>query len=246
MARGTIYIGTSGWHYPHWIGPFYPAGMTSDEFLPYYVRHFSTVELNTTFYHLPLPTTIKHWDRLTPETFRFACKGNRFITHMKKLKNPQAGLSRFFEAVLVLEHKLGPILFQLPPHWKMNASRLEAFLKALHRPFRYAFEFRDGSWFDSKIYQLLTDRNAAFCVYHLAGQQSPEIVTADFMYVRLHGPDGPYQGNYSDAMLHTWADKCQRWSGEGKDVYCYFDNDEGGYAPLNALALKQKIRPDLL
>ncbi|HBP86327.1 MAG TPA: DUF72 domain-containing protein, partial [Nitrospiraceae bacterium] len=234
---GRIYIGTSGWHYPHWVGPFYPLRMGSEKFLPYYARHLSTVEINNTFYHLPTPHTLREWEKQTPKNFLFTCKGSRFITHMKKLKEPEQSTERFFEIVRVLGNKLGPVLFQLPPRWRMNALRLEEFLKALPKPFRYAFEFRDKSWFAQPVYDLLTRYNAAFCLYHLAGRWAPEILTTDFVYIRLHGPGNAYQGKYSAQTLRLLADKCHTWGQSGKDVYCYFDNDEDGYAPINALAL---------
>lgn len=242
MKKGNIYIGTSGWHYPHWIGPFYPPGMPTKEFLSYYAQHLTTVEINNTFYHLPTVSTLENWLEQTPKDFLFSCKSSRFITHMKKLKDPKPSIKRFFETVNILKEKLGPILFQLPPHWKINASRLEEFLKALPKDFSYAFEFRDESWFDERIYHLLTANNAAFCLYNLAGKWSPEIVTANFAYIRLHGPQGPYQGQYDRPMIRTWANKCQKWAQSGKDVYCYFDNDENGYAPINALALQRKVQ----
>ena len=155
MSSENIHIGTSGWHYPDWVGPFYPRGMKEAEFLPYYARRLSTVEINNTFYHLPTHETLIRWRDETPEDFLFTCKASRYLTHMKKLKDPKESIERFFESVTVLEHKLGPILFQLPPRWRMNVSRLEAFLIALPTGFRYAFEFRDASWFDEEIYQLL-------------------------------------------------------------------------------------------
>lgn len=238
---GRIYIGTSGWHYPHWVGPFYPSGMASEDFLKCYARHLSTVEINNTFYHLPTPHTLREWKKETPKHFLFTCKGSRFITHMKKLKDPENSIARFLETVTALNHKLGPILFQLPPRWRVNVLRLEEFLKALPKPFRYAFEFRDESWFTQPVYDVLTHYNGAFCLYHLAGRWSPEIVTTDFVYVRLHGPGEAYQGRYQDQTLRVWANKCQKWSLSGKDVYCYFDNDQDGYAPINALALQKKL-----
>jgi uncharacterized protein YecE (DUF72 family) len=239
---GRIYIGTSGWHYPHWVGPFYPLGMSREKFLAYYARHFSTVEINNTFYHLPTPHTLTEWKKETPKHFLFACKGSRFITHMKKLKNPEQSVKRFFEIITMLNHKLGPILFQLPPSWKVNVLRLDEFLKALPKPFRYAFEFREESWFTQPVYDVLTKYNAAFCLYHLAGRWSPEIVTTDFVYVRLHGPGEAYQGRYNDQTIFVWANKYRTWAQSGKDVYCYFDNDEDGYAPINALTLQRKVQ----
>jgi len=239
---GRIYIGTSGWHYPHWVGPFYPLGMASEEFLPFYARHLSTVEINNTFYHLPTPHTLRAWEKQTPKNFLFTCKGSRFITHMKKLKDPEQSIERFFETITLLKHKkLGPILFQLPPRWKMNVLRLEEFLKALPKSFRYAFEFRDKSWFAQPVYDVLSKYKAAFCLYHLAGRWSPEIITTDYVYIRLHGPGEAYQGKYHGHTLRAWANKCRTWAQSGKDVYCYFDNDENGYAPINALALQRKV-----
>lgn len=237
---GRIYIGTSGWHYPHWVGPFYPSGMASEEFLPFYTRHLNTVEINNTFYQLPALHTLREWERETPNNFLFTCKGSRFITHMKKLKDPEYSIPRFFETISVLRPKLGPILFQLPPRWRMNVSRLEEFLNALPKPFRYAFEFREESWFAQPVYDLLTKYHAAFCLYNLAGRWSPEIVTTDFVYIRLHGPGEAYQGKYRAPTLRLWADKCHTWAKSGKDVYCYFDNDQDGYAPINALDLQTR------
>lgn len=241
MARGRIHIGTSGWHYRHWVGPFYPTGMTGDQFLSFYARHFHTVELNNTFYQLPAPQTLKGWLDGTPKDFLFTCKASRFITHMKKLREPKPSVKRFFDTIEVLRSKLGPVLFQLPPHWHQNAERLKKFLVALPKGYRYAFEFRDESWFATEIYETLAEHNAAFCVYDLAGRQSPRQVTADFLYIRLHGPTRPYQGRYERRVLMSWAKQCQSWSNAGKDVYYYFDNDEKGYAALDALRLRTLV-----
>ncbi len=241
MARGRIYIGTAGWHYGHWVGPFYPKGMTGDRFLSYYAQHFHTVEINNTFYQLPTPQTLEGWLDGTPKDFLFTCKASRFITHMKKLREPKRSVKRFFDAIEVLRSKLGPILFQLPPHWHQNAERLEKFLMALPKGYRYAFEFRDESWFDTEIYETLAEHNGAFCVYDLAGRQSPRQVTADFIYIRLHGPAHPYQGRYDRRALTNWAQQGRSWSNAGKDVYYYFDNDEKGYAAMDALRLKNLV-----
>ena len=216
--------------------------MASEEFLPFYARHLGTVEINNTFYHLPAPHTLREWEKETPHNFLFTCKGSRFITHMKKLKDPEQSIERFFETITVLRHKRGPILFQLPPRWRMNVLRLEEFLKVLPKTFRYAFEFRDESWFAQPVYDLLTKYHAAFCLYHLAGRWAPEIVTTDFVYIRLHGPGKAYQGRYHFQTLRLWANKCYSWAESGKNVYCYFDNDQEGYAPINALALQTRVQ----
>ena len=239
---GRIYIGTSGWHYPSWVGPFYPAGIPTKEFLSYYARHFTTVEINNTFYHLPSASTLENWLAETPKDFLFACKSSRFITHMKKLKDPKHSIKRFFGTAKILQEKLGPILFQLPPRWRMNVPRLEGFLKALPKSFRYAFEFRDESWFAQPVYDVLSKYGSAFCLYHLAGRWSPESITTDYVYIRLHGPGEAYQGKYHGHTLRAWANKCRTWAQSGKDVYCYFDNDEKGFATTNALALKSMIK----
>ena len=216
--------------------------MASEEFLPFYARHFGTVEINNTFYHLPASHTLREWEKETPHNFLFTCKGSRFITHMKKLKDPEQSIERFLETITVLRHKRGPILFQLPPRWRMNVLRLEEFLKVLPKTFRYAFEFRDESWFAQPVYDLLTKYHAAFCLYHLAGRWAPEIVTTDFVYIRLHGPGKAYQGRYHFQTLRLWANKCYSWAESGKNVYCYFDNDQEGYAPINALALQTRVQ----
>jgi len=145
------------------------------------------------------------------------------------------------ERVNVLEEKLGPILFQLPPNWNLNLERLKAFLDALPSDVQYAFEFRDQRWFTDQTEKALAEKGAAFCIYEIDQRQSPQPVTADFTYVRLHGPQGAYQGKYDTDTLAGWAGKLVSWSGEGKEVFCYFDNDEKGYAAQNALQLKEMV-----
>jgi uncharacterized protein YecE (DUF72 family) len=234
---GRVHIGTSGWHYDHWKGPFYPAGLPGAGFLEFYVRKFHTVEINNTFYRMPDDKTLVQWRDAVPEGFLFAVKASRFITHMKKLKDAKKPLRDFLKRISMLGKKLGPVLFQLPPRWTMDIERLSIFLDQLPLEHRYAFEFRDPSWFDDKAYEALREVNAAFCIYHLAGLTAPKVVTAGFVYMRLHGPGGAYQGKYSAEGLKAWAREISAWSRQGKDVYCYFDNDEGGYAPQDALRL---------
>ena len=209
--------------------------------LAYYCERFDTVELNNSFYHLPKKSSLESWRDSTPPGFCFAAKGSRFLTHMKKLKDPEQGLNRFLDAIEVLQQKLGPILFQLPPNWELDVERLANFLGFLPGEHRYAFEFRNASWSVPEIYDLLRQRNAANCIFHLAGTQSPIEVTADFAYVRLHGPGGKYQGSYSDQALVEWALRIRKWRQELKTIYVYFDNDEAGYAAQNALRLKDLI-----
>lgn len=213
--------------------------------LEHYIRHFDTVELNNTFYQLPAASSLQVWRDSTPSDFLFAVKGSRFLTHMKKLNNAQEGLHRFFAAVDILEPKLGPILFQLPPTWGVDVDRLAAFLEMLPHYRRYAFEFRNPTWESRLVYELLTRHNAGYCIFDLAGYLSPVKVTADFSYIRLHGPGGKYQGSYSDAALETWATKIRGWSETLAAIYVYFDNDDSGYAPRDALRLKSLLDADL-
>jgi uncharacterized protein YecE (DUF72 family) len=211
--------------------------------LAHYIQHFDTVELNNTFYKLPAKTSLLTWRESTPPHFHFAVKGSRFLTHMKKLNNAEEGLNRFLESVDVLDPKLGPILFQLPPNWELNLDRLAAFLALLPRYRRCAFEFRNPTWNTPTIYELLAQHNMAYCIFDLNGYLSPLQVTADFSYIRLHGPGGKYQGTYSDAALKEWASKINDWSKKLSAVYVYFDNDDSGYAPGDALRLRALLKP---
>ena len=209
--------------------------------LPFYAEHFNTVELNNTFYRLPGPSAVAKWRGGAPAGFRFAAKGSRFLTHMKKLSDTGQGIERFFERVDPLGAKLGPIVFQLPPHWQVNPPRLEAFLEALPRGHRYAFELRDPTWHTAEICAMLRRRRAALCVFEIAGFRSTCEITADFAYVRLHGPGGAYQGSYSAEALGHWASKIREWQKELRSVYFYFDNDQAGHAVENALVLKRLL-----
>ncbi|MBV8842408.1 MAG: DUF72 domain-containing protein [Bryobacterales bacterium] len=232
-----IHIGTSGWHYGHWKGPFYPPDLPLSKRFEYYTQHFDIVELNNTFYRLPTEDAVTQWKESSPAQFRFAVKGSRFLTHMKKLKDPAMGLERFFSRIDLLGRKLGPVLFQLPPHWAIDEDRLREFLQALPRAHRYAFEFRDPTWNTVAIYKLLEKFSVAYCIFDLAGFQSPLQVTADFIYIRLHGPRGKYQGSYSDNALNAWLRRLHEWKSEA--AYVFFDNDQQGFAVKNALRLKE-------
>lgn len=205
--------------------------------LAFYTRHFDTVELNNTFYKLPTEAALAAWREGTPKNFRFALKGSRFLTHMKKLKDPEAGIERFFERATLLGKKLGPIVFQLPPNWGVDAGRLAHFLEALPRGHRYAFEFRDPSWNCADVFKLLRRHRAAYCMFDLAGFESPREITANFTYIRLHGPGEKYQGSYSAAALGAWARRLREWN--LRAAYVYFDNDQSGYAAANARRLKE-------
>jgi uncharacterized protein YecE (DUF72 family) len=239
MVTGAVHIGTSGWHYKHWRGPFYPEKLAPGKMLGLYTQHFDTVELNTTFYRLPTVGSPEQWRDSTPANFCFAAKGSRFLTHMKKLKDPEQGIERFFERIEPLSPKLGPIVFQLPPFWEIDAKRLEAFLQALPQHHQYSFELRNSTWHTPEVYRILHRYNVAYCIYEIAGFQSPVKVTADFVYIRLHGPGGAYQGSYPPETLRLWADRIQKWRKSLRSIYVYFDNDQAAFAVRNALDLKE-------
>jgi uncharacterized protein YecE (DUF72 family) len=236
-----IHVGTSGWHYKHWKGPFYEEHCPAPKMLEFYVRNFDTVEINNSFYKLPSESTFETWRDRTPPHFLFAVKGSRFITHNKKLKEPEHALDNFLPRAAKLGAKLGAILWQLPPAWQINVERLDEFLSAVGRPFRHAVEFRNPTWLDEKTYAVLRRHNAAFCIYDLAGFTTPFELTADWLYIRLHGPGGKYQGNYSSDQLREWADRILAWRHKLKRAFVYFDNDQAGYAALNALELKRLL-----
>lgn len=237
----ALHIGTSGWSYPHWRGEFYPAEMAERAMLGHYARHLASVEINSSFYRLPAASTVAQWRAAVPPGFVFAVKASRYITHMKKLTQPEQTLPPFLDRMALLGDRLGPLLFQLPPRWRANLARLEAFLEALGPRHRCAFEFRDASWHRPDTYALLARHGAAFCIFDLAGQRSPLVVSGDFVYLRLHGPAGPYQGEYGELELARWEAAITKWRRQGRDVYCYFDNDEHAYAVRNAEHLRSLL-----
>jgi uncharacterized protein YecE (DUF72 family) len=181
------------------------------------------------------------WENEVPDEFVYVIKANRFITHMKKLRDPAESVGLFLDHAALLRHKLGAILFQLPPSLNKDYALLENFLKQLPKRYRYVFEFRNAGWYQSDIYHLLEDHNCAFCIYELDGHLSPIKITADFVYLRLHGPGKKYQGNYTKEVLQKWAQFCKEWL-RTKDVFVYFDNDEKGYAAFNAIELKELVQ----
>ncbi|HKZ03267.1 MAG TPA: DUF72 domain-containing protein [Pyrinomonadaceae bacterium] len=216
--------------------------MPASLMLEFYSRHFDTVEVNNTFYQLPAPKTLDTWRDSSPAGFRFAIKASRFITHMKKLKEPRASTAKFFSRIERLEAKLGPILFQLPPRWQLDLERLARFLEDLPSGHRYVFEFRDESWLVSRVFALLRQHNAAFCIHDLSDMKMPLEITSEFTYVRFHGPgNAKYSGSYSKQDLKKWARRIERWSQSLSAIYVYFNNDVGGWAVKNAAELRKLI-----
>ena len=235
--RKEIRIGTSGWTYPHWQKRFYPDDWPKSRWLEYYVQHFDTVELNATFYRLPKPQTFRNWNARTPGDFLWALKANKYITHTKRLNDPEEPIERFYSAASGLEEKTGPILFQLPPSLAFEDKAFQRFCRSLKPSYRHTLEVRHPSWLCDRVYAILAQHNIAFCIADTAGRYPyDEVLTADFVYVRLHGSKKLYASDYSEEELQVWAGKIKAW---GKDTYLYFDNDFSGYAVKNARRLKQ-------
>jgi uncharacterized protein YecE (DUF72 family) len=242
MATRALHIGTSGWSYRHWRGAFYPRDLPARSHLAFYAGHFASVELNGSFYRLPGEQAVRAWRALAPPGFLFAVKGSRFITHNKKLAEPEIHLPRFLAAMGPLGARFGPVLFQLPPRWQRNAGRLEHFLatfRALAPRRALAIEFRHPSWYHQDITQVLRRYHASFCISHLDGHLSPLTVTAPMVYLRLHGSGGRYAGTYGREGLAPWVAHISGWLADGRRVFCYFDNDIGAAAPADALLLQR-------
>ena len=210
---------------------------------PFYARHFDTVEINNTFYRLPTAQTFDTWRESAPRGFCFAVKASRFITHMKKLKDPERSSEKFFLLAERLREKLGPLLFQLPPHWKLNSERLREFLESLPKEHQYVFEFREASWLAPEVFELLRRHKAALCIHDFADMKVPYELTARFTYIRFHGPTSArYAGWYSTRELKGWASRIESWRGRVSEVYAYFNNDPEGAAVKNALELKEMLK----
>ncbi len=240
-ARGSpcVHIGCSGFSYDHWRGPFYPEGLAKNKWLEYYAARFHTVELNVTFYRLPTEAAFRGWHERTPAHFLISVKGSRFITHVKRLKDPTVPLARFFENVKLLGGKAGVVLWQLPPGFKADVERFQNFLKELERyKSRCAFEFRDETWVrEEDIIRMLSGAGHALCMADWPEFLDELPQTADFVYLRRHG-HGTYGGSYSEEELRQDAGRIRRYSKAGKEVFIYFNNDQGGFAPENALYLQ--------
>lgn len=236
-----LHVGTSGWHYKHWVGDFYPTGFRPREMFSWYAREFHTVEINNTFYRLPEEKTFIDWRRMAPPGFLFALKASRYLTHLKRLKDPAPPLDLFFSRAMHLGPRLGPVLVQLPPGWSLNLERLQGFIECLPKKVRFAIEFRDLSWYGDAVYRLLRQHNVALCIHDWRNQSWPREMTADFAYLRFHGMDGRYGGSYPDHVLANWAGLIEEWMGGLRQAFVYFNNDIGGHAVRNARSLRAML-----
>lgn len=238
-----VRIGCSGWNYRHWRGGvFYPKTVRIKDEFAYYASRFDTAEINNSFYRLPTETASRGWREKSPPGFLFAWKASRYLTHMKRLLDPVEPLELMFSRADLLEEKLGPVLFQLPPSMQRNDERLAAFLPLLSPRRRYAFEFRHPSWYEEPVFALLRDHDVSLCLSDHHHAPAPWVRTASWVYVRGHGPGGRYWGRYPHETLQAWSRQITQWRTEDREVVCYFDNDPEGAAPKDADDLIALVR----
>jgi uncharacterized protein YecE (DUF72 family) len=240
---GRLFLGTSGYVYPHWRRRFYPPWLPPRAWLPFYARHFATVELNSPFYRLPTKATFRSWRQAVPARFVFAVKASRYLTHVKRLRAPRAPLDRLLRRLQPLGPTLGPVLFQLPPQLQADLPRLRTFLAVLGRQphaagLRTVLEVRHASWLVPDTITLLRQAGVALCFHDTRRHAVTTPVTSDFVYLRRHGPGGHYRGSYPGTALQADARRIGRWLADDLDVFVYFNNDLQGAAVRNALALR--------
>ena len=233
-------VGCSGWQYKHWRGVFYPAELPASRWFEYYASQFDTVEINNTFYRLPEASTFAEWRKEAPPGFLYAVKASRFLTHMKKLKEPTEPLHRLFQRARRLQRTLGPVLYQLPPHWPANLERLSAFVHALPKRRQHVLEFREPSWYNDEVFALLERAGVALCLHDMTGSQTGKMAIGPLVYVRFHGP-ARYTGRYDDRVLEDWAEWLAGQMRYGRHIFAYFNNDGAGHAPRDAIRLRRAI-----
>ncbi len=237
-----INIGCSGFSYKHWKKVFYPEGLPESGWLRFYSSVFATVELNVTFYHLPSQSAFRSWYETTPPDFRFAVKGSRYITHIKRITDVREPLQRFFEAAFHLNEKMSVVLWQFPPAFRLNLDRLESFLLLLkHFSVRHAFEFRHESWVDQRVFDVLRRHNACMCMADSPPFLDDLPITSDFVYIRRHGQAARHSGRYDRSQLAADAARIKAWRAKGLETFMYFNNDAFGYAPANARELMEML-----
>ena len=239
-------VGCSGWNYKSWRGRFYPRELASARWLSFYAETFDTVEVNNTFYRLPERSTFAAWRAQLPRTFLLAVKASRFLTHMKRLKDPEEPLARLFSRAAALKRQLGPVLYQLPGSFRIDLARLETFLAALPRSWdgrrlRHVMEFRDPSWYVSETFQLLERQHVALCLHDKDGSEIDTPFVGPFVYVRFHGTSGRYHGSYTPRQIDWWARRLADRVTAGQPVFAYFNNDPGATAVRNAQSLRSAL-----
>lgn len=230
--------------YRHWRGDFYPEGRPVSDWFEHYASVFDTVEINNSFYRLPEAETFAAWARRAPGGFLFAVKASRFLTHLKKLKDPEEPLNRFFERARCLGKTLGPVLYQLPPRWPVDLARLETFVNALPRGVRHVIEFRDPSWYRQDVLDVLERSGVSLCLHDMQGSATGRLRIGPCAYVRFHGVTR-YGGRYGDEELAPWAEWLAGEQQAGRDLFAYFNNDIGGHAPRDAVRLRTMLEDRL-
>ena len=227
MAR--IWFGTSGFSYKEWKPIFYPPDIPEKQFLRYYSGRLNSVEIDYTFYRIPSATTIENWKSATPETFKFTVKATQQITHRERLKTPSETVEYFLTVVRGLDSRLGMVLYQLPPFFKCDVQRLEAFLAVLPRGIAAAFEFRHESWFKGEVYELLRKHGIGLCIHDSDDHTTPMELTAPYTYIRLR------RSEYTDRLRREWQDRIRAWAEAGTEVFAYIKHEDNPNAPLIAL-----------
>jgi uncharacterized protein YecE (DUF72 family) len=238
---GRARVGCSGWQYRDWKGRFYPTDLPQSRWLEYYAATFDTVEINNSFYRLPSREAVLSWRSRAPAGFVFAVKASRYLTHLRKLKDPRDPLALFFDRARRLGPHLGPVLYQLPPRWKADPERLGTFLSAIPRDVRQTIEFREPDWYTPDVFQRLEHRGVALCLHDMPDSMPRRAAIGPFVYVRFHGTSAKYAGSYSDGQLREWAAWLASELAKGRDVYAYFNNDREGHAVENALTLRRLL-----
>jgi uncharacterized protein YecE (DUF72 family) len=236
----SVRIGTSGWQYRHWEGRFYPRDLPRDRWLEQYATEFDTVELNNSFYRLPDADQFGRWGDCVPAGFRFAVKASRYLTHVKRLREPQEPLRRFWTRVRHLGPRRGPVLYQLPPRWNPDLERLGAFLHAVPQAAQ-AVEIRDRRWYGDATCKLLEGARVALCLHDMPGSATEPRPVGPLVYVRFHGAGSKYEGSYSSQRLSAWADRVVEWAREGLPVWAYFNNDAAAHAVRDADRLRSYV-----
>jgi uncharacterized protein YecE (DUF72 family) len=248
--QGAVRVGCSGWHYAGWAGVFYDASLPKSKWLEAYAREFDTVELNNSFYRLPSAIQFRRWRESVPAGFLFAVKASRYLTHLKRLRDPDAPLDLLITRASQLGPTLGPVLYQLPPRWVPDRERLQTFLTALPQGARlgstrlalkHVVEFRDERGYRHSTIHLLRTHHVALCVHDMPGSESPRTVTSGVAYIRFHGYGAKYGGSYPTRRLKSWAAWIDGIRQQGTDVFVYFNNDVDGHAVRDARRLKSML-----
>jgi uncharacterized protein YecE (DUF72 family) len=238
--RAILRIGTSGWNYRHWRERFYPADLPVKKWFEHYRQVFDTVEINNTFYRLPKEKTFDRWREQAPRDFLYAVKASRYLTHIKKLKDPAEPLQLFLKRARQLGGHLGPILYQLPPRWKRDVGRLEDFCALLPKDLTHVVEFRERDWLVDETYEVLERHGVCLCIHDLL-ERHPRRITGRCVYIRFHGAGQLYGGSYPVDELRRWAEWLRETTAQGRHAYAYFNNDAEAHAVRDAITLRNLL-----